>query len=61
MAGDLVRTALANGVVQAAGDPVGDSATWPPLEHLALVLTGSRVVLYDAVKGLRKLQGPMSE
>jgi len=61
VAGDAIREAAAKRAENAAGEPVGDAATWPPLEDLALVLTGRRVVLYDGGKGLRKLRGPVSE
>lgn len=58
---DAIREAAAKRAENAAGEPVGDAATWPPLENLAIVLTGRRVVLYDGGKGLRKLRGPVSE
>ena len=59
--GDAVRGAMANRVLAAAEEPVGDAATLPGLDNVAVVLTGRRIILYDAVKGLRKLQGPVAE
>lgn len=59
--GQRVRDSMASRALDAAGEPVGDAATWPVLDNLALVLTDRRLVLYDAVKGLRKLQGPVGE
>lgn len=60
-AGEAIRGAMAKRVLDAAGEPVGDAATWPALDNVAVVLTGRRLVLYDAVKGLRKLRGPIGE
>jgi hypothetical protein len=59
--GEAVRGRMADKALEAAGEPVGDAATWPSLDNVALVLTGRRLILYDANKGLRKLQGPIGE
>ena len=61
VAGEAVRGAMAKRALQAEGEVVGDAATWPSLEHVAIVITGRRLVVYDAVKGLRKLRGPVGE
>jgi hypothetical protein len=57
--GQAVRDRLADHARQGAGEPVGEAATWPALDNVAAVLTDRRMVLYDAVKGLRKLLGPV--
>ncbi len=61
VAGEAIRGGMAKRALQAEGEVVGDAATWPPLENAAIVITGRRLVVYDAVKGLRKLQGPVGE
>lgn len=61
VAGEAIRDAMANRALAAEGEIVGDAATWPTHEHAAIVITNRRLVVYDAVKGLRKPQGPVGE
>ena len=61
VAGEMVRDAAANRALAAEGEIVGDAATFPAVEHAAIVITSRRLVLYDAVKGARKLRGPVGE
>lgn len=61
VAGEVIRGGMADRARAAEGDVVGDAATWPTVESCVFAVTNRRVVVYDGVKGMKKLQGPVAE
>jgi len=61
VAGDVIRGKLADKAVAAEGELAGDAATWPKVDSCVFAVTRRRVVVYDGVKGMKKLQGLVAE
>ena len=61
IAGDVIRGKMAENIRAAEGAVNGDAATWPAVESCVFAVTSRRVVVYDGVKGMKKLQGPVAE
>jgi len=61
IAGEVIRGGMADRARAAEGDIVGDAATWPALDSCVFAVTSRRLVVYDGVKGMKKLRGPVAE